>query len=156
AKMFKKDRADFETKWKDLHIFSEYGMLSDDKYSEKAKAFHLMKTTDGKFYTPEEFKEVVKATQTDKDDKTIFLYTNNKEDQFSCVKAAEDKGYKVLELEGPLVPHWVQKMETIIEGVSFARVDSDTMDNLIKKEENIPSKLSEKEIEKLTPIFEEI
>ncbi len=155
-RMFNKDRKDFEEKWPDLRIFSEYGMLSDDKYAEKAKAFHLMKTTEGKFYTPEEFKKDVKATQTDKDDKTIFLYTHSKEAHFSFVKAANDRGYKVLELQGPLISHWIQKMEMTLENVSFVRVDADSLDKLIKKDEEIPSKLSEKEQEELKPIFEDV
>lgn len=153
-RMFKKDRKDFEEKWPDLRIFSEYGMLSDDKYAEKAKAFHLMSTTEGKFFTPEEYKEEVKATQTDKDGKTVFLYTHNKDAHFSFVKAANDRGYKVLELEGPLVSHWIQKMEMSMDNVSFAKVDADSLDKLINKDEEIPSKLSEKEQEELKPIFE--
>ncbi|HZH87475.1 MAG TPA: molecular chaperone HtpG [Brumimicrobium sp.] len=152
--MFNADRKDFEEKWGDLRIFSEYGMLSDDKFAERAKAFHLMETTDGKFLTPEEFKEEVKATQTDKDGKTIFLYTNSKEEQYSFVKSANDRGYKVIELQGPLVSHWIQKMEMSLENVSFARVDADTLDKLIQKDEVIPSKLSEKEQETLKPVFE--
>src|SRR5690554_5969844 len=152
--MFNKDRKDFEEKWPDLKIFSEYGMLSDDKFADKAKAFHLVETTDGKFFTAEEFKEEVNATQTDKDGKTIFLYTSNKEEQFSFVKAANDRGYKVLELKSPLTAHWIQKMETSLEDVSFARVDADTLDKLIQKDEEIPSKLSEKEQEELKPVFE--
>ncbi|RFC53867.1 molecular chaperone HtpG [Brumimicrobium aurantiacum] len=152
--MFNKDRKDFEEKWPDLRIFSEYGMLSDDKFADKSKAFHLIESTDGKFYTAEEFKEEVKATQTDKDGKTVFLYTNSKEEQFNFVKAANDRGYKVLELQGPLASHWIQKMETTLENVSFARVDADTLDKLIQKDEEIPSKLSEKEQEELKPVFE--
>jgi molecular chaperone HtpG len=152
--MFNKDRKDFEEKWGDLRIFSEYGMLSDDKFADRAKAFHLMECTDGKFYTPEEFKEAVKATQTDKDGKTVFLYTNSKDEQYSFVKSANDRGYKVIELQGPLVSHWIQKMESSLENVSFARVDADTLDKLIQKEENIPSKLSEDEQKELQPIFE--
>lgn len=153
-RMFKNDRKDFEEKWEDLRIFSEYGMLSDDKYAEKAKVFHLVQTTTGEYFTLEEYKEKVKATQTDKDDKTILLYTNDKEAQFSFVKAANDRGYQVLEMKSPLAPHWVQKMEMSNDGISFVRVDADTLDKLIKKDEEIPSKLSEEEIEKLTPIFE--
>ena len=153
-KMFNNDRKDFEEKWDDLRIFSEYGILSDEKFADKAKAFHLIKTTNEEYFTTEEFKEKVKETQTDKDDKTIFLYTNSKEEQYSFVKAANDRGYKVLELQGPLASHWVQKMESSLENVSFARVDADTLDNLIKKDEDIPSKLDEKEQEELQPIFE--
>lgn len=152
--MFNKDRKDFEEKWGDLRIFSEYGMLSDDKFADRAKAFHLMECTDGKFYTPEEFKEEVKATQTDKDGKTVFLYTNSKEEQYSFVKSANGRRYKVIELQGPLVSHWIQKMESSLEDVSFARVDADTLDKLIQKEDNIPSKLSEEEQKELQPIFE--
>ncbi len=155
-KMFNNDREDFEKKWKDLRIFSEYGMLSDDKFAEKSKAFHLVQDTDGDFHTVEEFKEKVGETQTDKDDKTIFLYTNDKEEQYSFVEAANDRGYKVLELQGPLIPHWIQKMETSFDNVSFARVDADTLDNLIKKDEEIPSKLSEEEQESLKPLFENV
>ncbi len=152
--MFNQDREDFEKKWNDLRIFSEYGMLSDDKFADKAKAFHLVKTTEGKFYTVDEFKEKVKDTQTDKDGKTVILYTNDKEEQFSFVKSAKERGYEVLELQGPLIPHWIQKIETTLENVSFSRVDADTLDNLIKKDEEIPSKLSEKDQEKLKPVFE--
>lgn len=153
--MFNNDRKDFEVKWKDLRIFSEYGMLSDDKFAERSKSFHLMETTKGEFYTADEFLEKVKATQTDKNDKTVFLYTHNKEEHFTFVKAANDRGYEVLELQGPLVSHWVQKMEMTLDNVSFSRVDADTLDKLIQKEEEIPSKLSEKEQEELKPIFEE-
>lgn len=152
--MFNQDREDFENKWNDLRIFSEYGMLSDDKFADKSKAFHLVQTTEEKYFTVEEFKEKIKDAQTDKDGKTVFLYTNDKEDQFSFVQAAKERGYEVLELQGPLIPHWIQKMETTFENVSFARVDADTLDNLIKKDEDIPSKLSEEEQEKLKPVFE--
>lgn len=152
--MFNQDREDFESKWNDLRIFSEYGTLSDDKFADKSKAFHLVKTTEDKYFTVEEFKEKVKDAQTDKDGKTVFLYTNEKEDQFSFVKAAKERGYEVLELQGPLIPHWIQKIESTMENVSFSRVDADTLDNLIKKDEEIPSKLSEKDQEKLKPVFE--
>lgn len=152
--MFNQDREDFEKKWNDLRIFSEYGMLSDDKFAERSKSFHLVKDTEGKHFTIDEFKEQIKDTQTDKDGKTIFLYTNDQEEQYSFVKAANDRGYKVLELQGPLISHWVQKMEMTFENISFARVDADTLDKLIKKEDDVPSKLSEKEQEKLKPVFE--
>jgi molecular chaperone HtpG len=152
--MFNQDREDFEKKWNDLRIFSEYGMLSDDKFAEKAKGFHLVKTTEGKYFTVDEFQEKIKDTQTDKDGKTVILYTNDKEAQYSFVKSATERGYKVLELQGPLIPHWIQKIETTLDNVSFSRVDADTLDNLIKKDEEIPSKLSEKDQEKLKPVFE--
>ncbi len=154
--MFTKDREDFEKKYDDLRIFIEYGMLSDEKFAEKAKSFALVKTTDGKYFTLEEYKEHISAIQTDKDGKTIFLYTHDKEAQFSFVKAAKDRGYSVLELSGPLASHWIQKIEMTLENVSFARVDADTLDKLIKKDEEIPSKLTKEEEEKLKPVFEEV
>jgi molecular chaperone HtpG len=154
AEMFKKDRADFESKWPDLKIFVEYGSLSDEKFAEKAKSFTLLKNTEGKYFTLEEYKEQVKALQTDKDNKTVFLYTNDPENQFRFVKAAKDRGYDVLELDGPLVPHWISKVEQELENVSFARVDADTLDKLIKKTDEIPSKLSKEEEESLKPLFE--
>lgn len=154
--MFNQDRKDFESKWEDLRVFVEYGTLSDDKFADKSKAFTLVKSTDGKFYTLDEFTEKVKPTQTDKDGKTVFLYTNSVEEQYSFVKAANDRGYEVLEVKGPLASHWIQKMETSLDNVSFARVDADTLDKLIKKDEEIPSKLSEDEQKKIQPVFEEI
>jgi len=154
--MFNQDRKDFENKWEDLRVFVEYGTLSDDKFADKSKAFTLVKNTEGKFYTLDEFTEKVKPTQTDKDGKTVFLYTSSAEEQFSFVKAAKDRGYEVLEIQGPLASHWIQKMETSLENVSFARVDADTLDKLINKDEDIPSKLSEEEQKKIQPVFEEI
>lgn len=155
AEMFKKDRADFESKWEDLKIFVEYGTLSDDKFAEKAKSFSLLKNTEGKYFTLEEYKEKVQALQTDKNEKTVFLYTNDAEAQYGFVKAAKDRGYDVLELDGPLAPHWISKTEQDGEQkISFARVDSDTLDKLIQKDEEIPSKLSKEEEEQLKTVFE--
>lgn len=154
SEMFKKDRADFESKWEDLQIFIQYGTLSDEKFAEKAKGFSLVKSSDGVYSTIEEYKEKVKALQTDKDGKTVVLYTNDAEGHFSFVKKAKDRGYDVLILDGPLVPHWIAKLEQEIENISFARVDSDSLDNLIKKTDEIPSKLSKEEEEKLKPLFE--
>ena len=154
AEMFKKDRADFESKWEDLKIFVEYGTLSDDKFAEKAKAFSLVKSTDGKYYTLDEYKEKIATLQTDKEKKVVALYTNDAEAQYGFVKAAKDRSYDVIELDGPLVPHWVSKMEQDHGDLTFARVDSDTLDNLIKKDEEIPSKLSKDDEEKLKVIFE--
>jgi molecular chaperone HtpG len=142
AEMFKNDRADFEAKWDDLQLFAQYGTLTDDKFAEKAKSFSLVKTTDGNYYTIEELKEKVAPIQTDKDDKVIFLYTPDAEEQFSLVKKATERGYEVLVLNSPLASHWISKTEQSFEKVSFARVDADSLDNLIKKTEEIPSKLS--------------
>lgn len=156
AEMFKKDRADFESKWEDLQIFVQYGMLSDEKFAEKAQKFALLKSEDGKYYTIEEYKAKIEALQKDKDDKLVVLYTNSSEEQFSYVKKAKDRGYDVVELSSPLTPHWIQKIESQNEGLTFARVDADSLDKLIKKDEEIPSKLTEKEEEKLKSVLEGI
>jgi molecular chaperone HtpG len=152
--MFTKDREDFESKYEDLKVFIEYGMLTDDKFEEKAKQFALVKNTDNQYYTLDDFKAKVETLQTDKDQKTVFLYTNDVEGQYSFVKAAKDRGYEVLVLESPLAPHWISRVEMKLDNVSFARVDADTLDNLIKKVDEIPSKLSKEEEEKLLPVFE--
>lgn len=154
GEMFKKDRKDFEEKWNDLQIFVQYGMLSEEKFAEKAKGFSLVKNTSGEFKTIEEYKEKVATSQTNKDGKTVFLYTNDPEAQFSFIKKANERGYDVLHLEGPLVPHWIAKTEQSEENIVFSRVDADTLDKLIQKEEELPSKLSKEEEEKLKPLFE--
>jgi molecular chaperone HtpG len=154
--MFKKDRADFESKWNDLQIFVHYGMLSDEKFAEKAKSFTLVKNTEGKFFTLEEYRDKVKPLQTNKDEKVVFLYSNDPEAHFSFVKKANDRGYDVLHLDSPLAPHWIQKLEMDMEGVSFARVDADTLDKLIQKTEELPSKLSKEQEESLKPVFEDV
>jgi len=154
AEMFKKDRKDFESKWDDLQIFVQYGVLSEEKFADKAKEFNLVKSTNNEYFTLEEYQEKIKALQTDKDNKLVILYTSNPEEQFSFVKKAKDRGYDVLQLDGPLAAHWISKMEQSLENVSFVRVDSDSLDKLIKKSDEIPSKLSKEDEEKLKPVFE--
>jgi len=154
--MFKKDRSDFESKWQDLQIFVQYGMLSEDKFAEKAKSFSLIKNTDGKHFTLEEYKETISALQTDKDGNIIVLYCNNVDEHFAQVKKAKERGYDVIELDGPLAPHWIGKLEQENEKLKFARIDSDSIDKLIKKEEDLPSKLSKEEEEKLKTSFESV
>ena len=154
AEMFKKDRKDFEDKWEDLQLFVQYGTLSEEKFADKAKTFGLVKNSKGVYYTIEEYKEKVGVLQTNKDSKVIFLYTNDPEEQFTFVKKANDRGYDVLHLDGPLAPHWIAKMEQSFENIAFARVDADTLDKLIQKTDEIPSKLSKEEEEKLKPVFE--
>lgn len=156
ADMFKKDRVDFEEKWDDLQVFVQYGTLSDEKFAEKAKGFSLLKNTEGSFFTLDEYKEKVSAFQTNKDGKVVLLYTNDKEGQFSFVKKAKERGYDVLTLDGPLIPHWISKLEQEMDNVSFARVDADTLDKLIQKEEEIPSKLSKDQEESLKTVFEKV
>lgn len=154
AEMFNKDRKDFEEKWNDLYIFVQYGMLSDEKFAEKAKSFALLKNTSGAYFTMEEYLEKITANQTNKSEETIILYTSDAEGQFSYVKQATDRAYDVLVLEGPLASHWIQKLEQGNEKVRFSRVDSDSLEKLIDTGEEIPSKLSAAEEEKLKPLFE--
>ncbi len=154
AEMYKKDRPDFEKKWDDLKLFVEYGTLSDEKFAEKSKTFSLLKSSEGTYHTLEEYIDKVKPLQTDKDNKVVVLYTHDLDAHFGFVKSAKDRGYDVVVLDGPLVPHWIQKMEMANENLSFARVDADTLDKLIKKTEEIPSKLTKEDEEKLKPLFE--
>ena len=154
SEMYKKDRADFEKKWDDLKLFVEYGTLSDEKFAEKSKTFSLLKSSEGTYHTLEEYIDKIKPLQTDKDNKVVVLYTHDVDAHFGFVKSAKDRGYDVVVLDGPLVPHWIQKMEMANENLSFARVDADTLDKLIKKTEEIPSKLTKEDEEKLKPLFE--
>lgn len=154
--LFKKDRADFESKWEDIKIFVQYGMLSEDKFYDKAKTFALLKTTEGKFYTLDEFAEKVKATQTDKDNRVVYLYSSNAEEQHGFIETATARGYQVLVMDSPIDPHFINQLESKLENTSFVRVDADTIDKLIKKEEAQPSKLSEDEQKKLQPVVESI
>ena len=152
--LFKKDRKGFEEKWNDIKVVIEYGMLSEEKFFEKAEKFTLYPTTDGKYLTYEELEKKIKKNQTDKDDKLIFLYASNLEDQHSYISQANEKGYTVLLLDSPIIGHLIQKLETTKEKISFVRVDSDSIENLIKKDETSISKLSDKEKEKLKPYIE--
>ena len=152
--MFNEDRKGFEEKWDDLKVFVEYGTLTDDKFGDKADKFTLLKNTEDTFFTIEEYKEKIEATQTDKDGKTVILYAHSKEAHHQFINNAKDRGYDVLIMDSPLTPHFIAKMESKLENVTFARVDSDTLDNLIKKDVELPSKLSDEEKEKLKPIFE--
>ena len=151
--MFKKDRKDFESKWNDIEVFIQYGTLTDDKFGERSEKFTLLKTTEEEFFTFEEYKEKVKDAQTDKDNKLVYLYTHNAEEHHSLIEVAKSKGYNVLLLDGPLSSHYIQKLEEK-QGVSLARLDADTIDKLINKEEAQPSKLSQEEEDKVKPVFE--
>ncbi len=155
SRMFKKDRKDFEEKWDDIKVFIEYGMLTEQKFFDKAKDFSLYKNTNSQYYTFSEFTEKVKASQKNKDGKTVILYTNDPKEQHSFVKTATDKGYEVLELGGQLISHLISRLEADNTDIQFARVDAEIIDRLIEKEESTISKLSEKEQEKLTKMIEE-
>ena len=154
--MFKNNREDFEKKWDDIKIFMEYGMLSEEKFFERAEKFALYKSTDGEYMTFEELKKKIEKSQKNKDKNVVCLYSSNAEDQHAYIEAAKEKGYLVLLMDTPLTGHYLQKLEQHHEKFSFARVDADTIDKLIEKDEKIPSKLSEKEEESLKPVFEEV
>ena len=154
ASLFKNNREDFEAKWNDIKVIIEYGMLSEEKFFDKAKKFALYPTVDDSFFTFDEFLEKTKAAQTDKDDNHIVLYAANKDAQHSYIQAAKDKGYEVLLLDSPIVSHLMQKLETSNEKIKFTRVDADHIDNLIKKEDTVISKLSDEEKETLKPMIE--
>jgi len=154
ASLFKKDRADFEKKWNDIKVIIEYGMLSEDKFFDKAKKFALYPTVDDSYFTFDELVEKTKEAQTDKDGNHVILYAANKDAQHSYIQAAKDKGYEVLLLDSPIISHLMQKLEGGDGKVKFTRVDADHVDNLIKKDETVISKLSDEEKEKLKPIIE--
>ena len=154
--LFTDNREDFEKKWDDIKIVIEYGMLSEEKFFEKADAFALYPTVDGKYYIYEELYNKIKANQTDKDDKLVILYASDKEAQHSYIEAAKAKGYEVLLLDSPIVSHLMQKLETNKEKISFARVDADHIDNLIKKEDTKISKLSDEQKTELDNLLKEV
>ncbi|WP_191859265.1 molecular chaperone HtpG [Hanstruepera ponticola] len=154
--LFNNNREDFEKKWDDIKIVIEYGMLSEEKFFEKADAFALYPTVDGKYFTYDELYNAIKAKQTDKDDKLVILYASDKDAQHSYIEAAKGKGYEVLLLDSPIVSHLMQKLEGNKENISFARVDADHIDNLIKKDDTKISKLSDDEKKTLDELLKEI
>lgn len=160
--LFNENRADFEKKWNDIKIVIEYGMLSEEKFYEKAHKFALYPTTDGKFYTFNELFDTIKELQTDKDGTTVVLYAKDAEEQHAYIREANEKGYQVLLLDSPIVSHLIQKLENEAPidaetkpKITFARVDSDALENLIKKDEPVISKLNEEEKESLKKVLEE-
>ena len=152
--LFTENREDFEKKWNDIKIVLEYGMLSEDKFYEKAGAFTLYPTVDDKYFTLEELKENLAANQTDKNGKLVVLYASNKDAQHSYIEIVKEKGYEVLLLDSPIISHLIQKIEGDNQNLTFVRVDSDHIDNLIKKEEETISKLSDEEKENLKTVLE--
>jgi molecular chaperone HtpG len=153
--MFKENRSDFEEKWDDLKVFAEYGMLTDEKFYDRAK-FALYKTTKGEYFTFDELKEKIKANQTDKNGKIVVLYTPDAEAHHAYIEQMEERAYEVLHLDGPLVSHLMTKLEGKDSEVQFKRVDADVADRLIEKEEELPSKLSKEQEEALQPVIEEV
>ena len=153
--IFKNNREEFQQKWDDIRIFIEYGMVSDEKFYERALKFVLLKNTDGKYFTLDEYKEKVKDNQTDKNKKLVYLYTTNIEEQNSYVQTATEHGYDVLVMDGVLDQHFMNTMEQKLELTSFARVDAEFIDKLIEKEDALPSLLSDDDKKKLQPIIEQ-
>ncbi len=154
--LFKENREDFEKKWNDIKLVIEYGMLSEEKFFEKAEKFALYPSVDNTYYTFEELQEKIKDRQTDKDEQLVILYASDTEAQHSYIEAAKAKGYEVLLLDSPIVSHLMQKLETSKEKLKFARVDADHLDNLINKDDTPISKLSEEEKEALKSKVEEV
>ncbi|MGK0252806.1 MAG: molecular chaperone HtpG [Mariniflexile sp.] len=154
--LFNDNREDFEAKWNDIKIVIEYGMLSEDKFFEKSDAFSLYPTVDGTYYTYEELFNKIKANQTDKDGKLVILYASNNDAQHTYIEIAKAKGYEVLLLDSPIVSHLIQKLESTKENISFARVDGDHIDNLIKKDETTISKLTEEQKTTLEALLKEV
>ena len=154
--IFRNERAQLEEKWDNLKLFIEYGMLSDEKFCDRAMKFALLKNTDGKYFSIEDYKKAIEGEQTDKDNKVVFLYATDVEAQYSFIEAAKGRGYDVLLLDCQLDSHFVNLLETKVENARFARVDSDSIDNLIPKEDRIRPELSEAEQEDLTTIFKAV
>jgi molecular chaperone HtpG len=152
--IFKNDREDFQSKWDDIRIFIQYGMLSDDKFQERALKFNLFKNIKGEYFTQVEYFEKIKASQTDKNEQLVILYTSNVEEQHSFIESAENRGYDVLIFDNMLDSHVINMLESKLEKTKFVRVDADTIDKLITKDDEQPSKLSDDEKERLKPMVE--
>lgn len=155
ASLMNENREDYEKKWNDIKIVIEYGIISEEKFAEKSDKFTLYPTTDGKYYLWNELEEKIKPAQTDKNGNFVILYASNTDEQHSYIQAAKDKGYEVLLLDSPIVPHLIQKIESNKDKVTFARVDADHINNLIKKDEPAISKISDEEKETLKKNIEE-
>ena len=152
--MFKNDRKDFEDKWDDIKIFVEYGMLTEEKFCERAMKFALLKNTDGQYFSLDDYREKIAPLQTDKDKNVCYLYANDAEEQHAYIAKAKAKGYDVLLMDSVLTPHWVNLLEQKKEKSRFVRVDADTVEKLIAHEDSIPEKMSKEDQEKLKPIIE--
>jgi molecular chaperone HtpG len=152
--MFNHDREDFQTKWETIQVFMEYGILSDEKFYERAKKFFLFKDINKNYYTIEEYRQHTQALQKDKEDNLVLLYTTNPEEQYSQIESAKEKGYSVLLLNGMFDIHFINLLEQKLEKVKFVRVDADVIDKLIEKGDTFVSKLTESEQNELKTIFE--
>ena len=151
--IFRNERQQLEEKWDNLKLFIEFGMLSDEKFCERAMKFALLKSTEGKYFSIEDYKTAISGGQTDKDGKVVFLYATDVDAQYSFIEAAKNKGYDVLLMDCQLDSHFVQLLESKIENARFARVDSDTVDNLIPKEDKSKPELTDEQKEEISIIF---
>jgi molecular chaperone HtpG len=152
--LFKKDRAEFEKKWEDIKLFVHFGMVSDEKFCERAVKFALLKNVEGNYFTIEEYKEKVKALQTNSGGKIIHIYTNNKDEQHSFIAAAQERGYDVIVMDTPIDSHYINTLERKFSDIYFMRVDGDTVDQLVKKDEEKISKLSDDDKNLIRPFVE--
>ncbi len=152
--LFKNNREEYENKWDDIKVFIVYGMISEEKFYDRAKKIFLFKNTDGKYFTFDEYKKHIEKAQTDKEKKLVYLYTNDEKEQHTFIESAKEKAYDVLVMDGVLDNHLINTLEQKLENSSFSRVDADIIDKLIKKEDEQPSKLSDKDKEALKPVFE--
>ncbi len=153
--IFKNNREEFEKKWDDIKVFIEYGMISEPKFFERAEKFCLLKTLNDKYFTFGEYKDYIKENQTDKDGNLTFIYTSNVEDQHSYIQNAQERGYDILVMDGPIDNHFINALEQKFEKSHFVRVDAEVADKLIKKTDDLPSKLSEEQTKQLTELFEQ-
>ena len=154
AELFKKDRPAFESKWDDIKIFIGYGMISEEKFYEKAEKFALLKNVAGKYFTFEEYAKHIEKTQIDKDKKLVYLYATNQEEQYSYIETATERGYDVLLMDGVLDSHLINSLEQKFKDSTFARVDSNTIDKIITQKDEAPSKLDDKQKETLKEVIE--
>jgi molecular chaperone HtpG len=152
--LFNKERENFESKWDDIKVFIEYGIISEANFFDRAKKFSLLKNTDGKYFTLEEYAKLVIPAQTDKDGNNIYLYATDIQEQFTYINAVKERGYDVLQMDGVVDPHFINTLEQKLEKTRFARVDSDTVDKLIRKEDAMPSKLNEDQQKSLKEVME--
>ena len=155
-KIFKEKRDEFEKKWDNLKIFIEYGMLTEEKFNDRAESFFLLKNTEGKYFTLDEYEKLIKETQTDKDKNLIYLYTNHAEEQYTFVEAARSKGYDVLVMDDILSTPLINKLEQKYNNKRFTRVDADVIEHLIRKDDGEKKELSWEEKQELSPVFQAV
>ena len=154
--IFKEQRQSFEEKWDNIKLFIEYGMLSDEKFCERAMDFALLKNTDGKYFAIEDYRKAIEGSQSDKDKKVVFLYATDTQEQYGYIEAARNRGYDVLLMDCELDSHFVNLLETKVKDCRFARVDSDTLDNLVPKEEKVKPQMSDDDKKTLEELFKSV